>query len=180
MRSPLRGAPRNETGGSCSSLDFTAGRRQVQTGCPECLLTDLSPGGLSLFRMCCQYPLVLRRRLFRRYHLCLQQWLATTIRCLSWDFQRSPLRRSLPKNPLPLQHCCCRFVMSRTTAHPRSVSTVFHRLDGLRLFDPARLLRRAANHGVSGVLMVSRPSPHQTVPPSEVFSPSLAVLSRIA
>jgi len=76
---------------------------QVPSGDPEHLPTDLQPGGSSLFRLIDQYPPVLRRRLFRRYHLCLQPWLAATIGCLSWDFQRSPLRRSLPKSPLLLR-----------------------------------------------------------------------------
>jgi hypothetical protein len=70
--------------------------------------------------------------------------------------------------------------MSGTTARPRSASTVFHRPDGLLLSDPARLLHRAANHGVPGVLTVFRLSPHQTVLPFEVFSPVLAIVSRNA
>jgi hypothetical protein len=161
-------------------LDFAAARLQVLPGLPRILPTDLLPGGPSLFRMSFQYPHVLRRHLFRRNHLCLQQRLATTVRCLSWDFQRSPLRCTLLKSPLPPRHRCRRFETSRTTARLCSASTVFHRLDGFRLFNPARLLHRAANHGVPGVLLISRPTPHQTVPPSEVFSPFLAVLSRYA
>jgi len=74
--------------------------------------------------------------------------------CLSWDFQRSPFRRSLPKSPLLRRHCCRRFGMYGAAVHPRSIFAVSHRPDGFRLFDPAHLLQRAADHGVRGVLAV--------------------------
>lgn len=147
-------------------------------GFPRRLLTDLLPGGPSSFRINASTLLCFDVAFFDATISASNGGLRPNVGCLSWDFQRSPLRRTLPKSPLPLRHCCRRFVTSRTTAHPCSVCTVFHRPDGLRLFDPARVLRRAANHGVPGVLMISRPSPHQTVLPSEVFSPFLAVLSR--
>jgi len=68
------------------------------------------------------------------------------------DFQRSPLRRSQSKSPLPRRHCCLRFGSDGATVQPCSASAVSHRPDGFRLSNLARLLRRAANHGVRGVL----------------------------
>jgi hypothetical protein len=57
-----------------------------------------------------------------------------------------------PKSPLPRRHRCLRFGSDGATVQPRSASAVSHRPDGFRLSDLARLLRRAANHGVRGVL----------------------------
>jgi hypothetical protein len=149
-------------------------------GFPGFLLTDLLPGGSSLFRMLTSTLLCFNVAYFDVTISAFNSGLRPGVECLSWDFQRSPLRRLQPKSPLPRRHCCLCFGTSRTTARPRSAFTVFHRPDGFRLSDPARLLHRASNHGVSGVLMISRPSPRQTVPPFEVFSPFLAVLSRYA
>jgi hypothetical protein len=59
----------------------------------------------------------------------------------------------------PLKASFHRFETGRTTACLRSAFTVFHRPDGLRLFDPARLLHRAANHGVPGVSKPLQPLP---------------------
>lgn len=149
-------------------------------GFPGFLLTDLLPGGSSIFRMLTSTLVCFNVAYFDITISASNSGLRPSAGCLSWDFQRSPLRRLQPKSPLPHRHCCLCFGTSRTTARPCSAFTVFHRPDGFRLFDPARLLHRASNHGVSGVLMISRPSPRQTVPPSEVFSPFLAVLSRYA
>ena len=71
---------------------------------------------------------------------------------------------------LPLKACFRRFETGRTTACLRSAFTVFHRPDGLRLFDPARLLHRAANHGVPDVSKPLQPLPtRRSCPPK--FSP---------
>jgi len=60
---------------------------------------------------------------------------------------------SLPKSPLPqstsLPPASGR---SEPPLPPCSVSVVLRHLDGFRLFDPARMLQRAADHGVRGVL----------------------------
>jgi len=80
--------------------------------------------------------------------------LRATVRCLSWDFQRSPLRRTLLKSPLPPRHRCRRFEMSGATVHLRSVFAVSHRPDSFRLFNPAHVLQCAADHEVRDVSTV--------------------------
>lgn len=101
--------------------------------------------------------------------------LRETIGCLSWDFPKiAPPPDPLPKSPLP-----------RTASLPPasgegepppppcSVSVVLRHLDGFRLFDPARLLHRATDHGVRGVssglrsrLPTTRSRPSKSSPPS--------------
>ena len=101
--------------------------------------------------------------------------LRETIGCLSWDFPKiAPPPDPLPKSPLPR-------VTSLPPASgegeppppPRSVSVVLRHLDGFRLFDPARLLHRATDHGVRGVsnglrsrLPTTRSRPSKSSPPS--------------
>lgn len=103
------------------------------------------------------------------------------------DFQRSPLRRFQSKNPLPRRHFCLRIGMYGATVHPRSVFAVSRRPDGFRLFDPARLLRRAPDPEVRGVLsslrncrLTTRFRPSKSSPRPELPLPAFAARSRCA
>jgi hypothetical protein len=79
--------------------------------------------------------------------------LRVTTECLSWDCPKiAPPLYTCRRVHSREWHCCRRFETSGTTVHLRSAFTVSHRPDGLRLFDPARILQRAANHGVRDVL----------------------------
>ena len=70
--------------------------------------------------------------------------------CLSWDFQRSPLRRIQPESPLPAPQSPKGAAPSGASSQlaPRSVLVVFHHPDGFLLPNPARMLQRASGHGV--------------------------------
>lgn len=120
---------------------------------PRRLSADPSPGGALRFRTDHQYP--------RVFHVAFSDVsISASKRTLrarsdaSRDFQRSPLRRMLPKNPLPLRHRCRRFGKNGATVHPRSALSVSHRFDGFRLFDPAHLFHCAASHGIRAISAV--------------------------
>jgi len=84
------------------------------------------------------------------------------------DFQRSPLRRTLLKSPLPWRHRCRHFGSNGATVRPCSVFAVSHRPDDFLLSNPARVLQRAADHEVRGVLN----GPRETAAPPRYSCPS--------
>jgi len=102
--------------------------------------------------------------------------LRATVRRLSWGFPKiappsCAAEESTPAPVFALQESTAakdshrNFGTSGATADPCSVSAVFRRPDGLRLSNPARILQRAADHGVHDVLKrPARPSPHRVSP----------------
>jgi hypothetical protein len=157
---------------------FAAARRGVSWS-PRRPFTDRSSGSHLPFRVDDLHLLVLDVAFSDAISSASNRTLRASVGCLSWGFPKIAPPSYAAEESTPAASIAARsFETDGATACPRSVSTVFHRLDGLRLFNPAHVLQCAADHGVPGVLTVFRLSPHQTVLPSEVFSPFLAVPSR--
>jgi hypothetical protein len=104
--------------------------------------------------------------------------LRAAVRCLSWGFPKiaPPSCAVEESTPAPIalpdisaRHRCRCFGTDGATASPCSVSAVSHRPDGFRLSNPARVLQRAADHEVHGVLKRSAKT---------VASPCLSCLSK--
>jgi len=92
---------RNKAGESRSSLASATARPEVPSGFPYASSRTLHRADSPALSTRVSGPSCASRRLFRRHHLRRRPGLAGHVGRLSWDFQRSPLRRTLPESPLP-------------------------------------------------------------------------------
>ena len=176
---------RNKAGEGSSSLAFATARREVLSGFPYASSRTLQPGRPRSFRSWYRDPPVLHVAFSDATISASNGALRATSNAspgVSKDrpsvecSRRVHSHRGVPVRKQSLPKDSRRsFGTSGATADPRSVFAVFHRPDGLRLSNLARMLQRAADHEVHVVLSGLRePSPHRAVLPFEVFSPSPA------
>jgi hypothetical protein len=141
---------------------------------------DLSPGRPPLLRVGDRDPPVLRVASSDATIFAAESSLAGNLRLPLLGFSKDrPSAGSLSKSPLPRTSSLTP-ASGRTVPpfRPRSVSVVLRHLDGFRLFNPARLLHRAADHGVRGVsrslrspLPTTRSRPSKSSPLSRQLPP---------